>query len=89
MERKYKGHFIDHDPQCPLCFVDNNIQTIIRYAVKSGNKLAMAWTCDHCNEKIEVQFNKGGFYSLRKIRYYYKRKTDGNKQARGVLSNCS
>lgn len=82
MERKYKGDFIDHDPRCPYCLEDNRLEPIIRYAKNSGNKFAMAWTCEHCNHKVEVQFNKGGFYSLRKNRYYYKKKTDESKQAK-------
>lgn len=81
MERKYKGHFIDHDPKCPLCLVNNKLAPIIKYAESSCNKFAMAWVCDNCNGKIEVQFNKGGFYSLRKTRYYYKRKKDGRSKA--------
>jgi hypothetical protein len=89
MERKYKGHFIDHDPKCPYCLIDNKLEPIIRYSMNSGNKFAMAWTCEHCNHKVEVQFNKGGFYSLRKNRYYYICKKDGRKQARGVLSDGS
>lgn len=87
MERKYKGHFIDHDPRCPLCLEDNKLAPIIKYAESSGNKYALAWVCEHCNQKIEVQFNKGGFYSLRKIRYYYISKKNASKQAGGVLSD--
>lgn len=89
MERKYKGHFIDHDPRCPLCLEDNKLAPIIKYAERSGNKYAMSWTCEHCNKKIKVQFNKGGFYSLAKYYYTYIRKKDGNKQAGGVLSDGS